>query len=103
MEKRLSAVPPAEREVYLILSATTRTEDLYLILEKYSIFKPNKLIFTKIDETAALGNLFNLKMRTDIPMAYFTTGQKVPEDIEIAYPRKLARRIFVENNKGDNT
>ncbi|MCU0290283.1 MAG: hypothetical protein MUF15_28345 [Acidobacteria bacterium] len=103
MEKRLSGVPPAEREVYLILSAPTRTEDLYLIFEKYCVFKPNKLIFTKIDETAALGNLFNLKMRTDIPMAYFTTGQKVPEDIEIAYPRKLARRIFLENIKGDNT
>lgn len=102
MDKRLSGVPTTEREVYLILSAPTRTEDLYLIFEKYSIFKPDKLIFSKIDESAALGNLFNLKMRTKIPMAYFTTGQKVPEDIEIAYPRKLARRVFLENNKGDN-
>jgi flagellar biosynthesis protein FlhF len=101
MEKHLSGVPPAEREVYLILSAPTRSEDLYLIYEKYSIFKPDKLIFSKIDESAALGNLFNLKMKTDIPMAYFTTGQKVPEDIEIAYPRKFARRIFSYNNKGD--
>lgn len=101
MEKHLSGVPSAEREVYLILSAPTRSEDLYLIYEKYSIFKPDKLIFSKIDESAALGNLFNLKMKTDIPMAYFTTGQKVPEDIEIAYPRKFARRVFSYNNKGD--
>jgi flagellar biosynthesis protein FlhF len=101
MEKHLAGVPPTEREVYLILSAPTRSEDLYLIYEKYSIFKPDKLIFSKIDESAALGNLFNLKMKTDIPMAYFTTGQKVPEDIEIAYPRKFARRVFSYNNKGD--
>jgi flagellar biosynthesis protein FlhF len=101
MEKHLSGVPPTEREVYLILSAPTRSEDLYLIYEKYSIFRPNKLIFSKIDESSALGNLFNLKMKTDIPMAYFTTGQKVPEDIEIAYPRKFARRVFSYNNKGD--
>jgi flagellar biosynthesis protein FlhF len=98
MEKHLSGIPPEEKEVYLILSATTKTPDLYLAYEKYSIFEPVKLIFSKIDETLSLGNLFNLKMRTDIPMAYFTTGQRVPEDIEIAYPGKFARRIFLDYN-----
>lgn len=98
MEKHLSGIPPEEKEVYLILSATTKTPDLYLAYEKYSIFKPVKLIFSKIDETLSLGNLFNLKMRTNIPTAYFTNGQRVPEDIEIAYPRKFARRVFLDHN-----
>lgn len=102
MAKHLSGVPPGEREVYLTVSAPTRSEDLYLVYEKYSIFKPDKLIFTKIDESISLGNLFNLKMRANIPTAYFTTGQKVPEDIEIAYPRKFARRVFLDNNQGEN-
>jgi flagellar biosynthesis protein FlhF len=98
MEKHLSGIPPEEKEVYLILSATTKTPDLYLTYEKYSIFEPVKLIFSKIDETLSLGNLFNLKMRTNIPTAYFTNGQRVPEDIEIAYPRKFARRVFLDRN-----
>lgn len=101
MEKHLSGIPPEEKEVYLVLSATTKTSDLYLAYEKYSIFEPVKLIFSKIDETLSLGNLFNLKMRTNIPTAYFTNGQRVPEDIEIAYPRKFARRVFLDyNNNG---
>jgi flagellar biosynthesis GTPase FlhF len=41
-------------------------------------------------------------MKTDVPAAYFTTGQRVPEDIEIAYPRKFARRVFLDyNNIGE--
>lgn len=102
MEKHLSTVPPEECEVFLTLSASTRSEDLYLMYDKYSIFKPDKFIFTKIDETFSLGNLFNLKMKTSLPAAYFTTGQRVPEDIEIAYPRKFARRVFLNYTKGDN-
>lgn len=102
MEKHLSGIPPEEREVFLTVSASTRSQDLFLVYEKYSIFNPDKFIFTKIDETFSLGNLFNLKMKTDIPTAYFTTGQRVPEDIEIAYPRKFARRVFIDYNKGEN-
>ena len=102
MEKHLSTLPTEEKEVFLTVSASTRSQDLYLIYEKYSIFNPDKFIFTKIDETSSLGNLFNLKMKTDIPTAYFTTGQKVPEDIEIAYPRKFARRVFLNYMKGEN-
>lgn len=103
MEKHLSSIPEDEKEVFLLLSAITKSDDLYMIYEKYSVFKPDKIIFSKIDESLSLGNLFNLKMRVDIPAAYFTTGQRVPEDIEIAYPRKFARRIFLDyNNKGED-
>ncbi|MCP4152379.1 MAG: flagellar biosynthesis protein FlhF [bacterium] len=102
MEKHLSGVPEEEKEVFLTLAAPTRSPDLFYMYEKYSIFKPDKFIFTKIDESMSLGNLFNLKMKTDIPTAYFTTGQRVPEDIEIAYPRKFARRVFLDYNKGES-
>ncbi|MGE5341472.1 MAG: flagellar biosynthesis protein FlhF [Candidatus Omnitrophota bacterium] len=103
MEKHLSTIPEEEKEVYLILSASTKSDDLYMIYQKYSVLNPHKVIFSKIDESLSLGNLLNLKMRIDIPAAYFTTGQRVPEDIEIAYPRKFARKIFLDyNNKGED-
>ncbi|MCP5053660.1 MAG: flagellar biosynthesis protein FlhF [bacterium] len=103
MEKHLSGIPREEREVYLVLSASTKSVDLYHTFEKYSLFNPDKLIFSKIDESLSLGNIFNLKMKTDIPAAYFTTGQRVPEDIEIAYPRKFARRVFLDYNSAGET
>jgi len=104
MAKHLSGIPREEKEVFLVLSASTKSSDLYHIYEKYSLFNPDKFIFSKIDESLSLGNIFNLKMKTDIPTAYFTTGQRVPEDIEIAYPRKFARRIFLDynTNSGEN-
>jgi flagellar biosynthesis protein FlhF len=102
MEKHLSGIPGDEKEVYLILSASTKSSDLYHTYEKYSLFRPDKFIFSKIDESLSLGNIFNLKMKTDIPTAYFTTGQRVPEDIEIAYPRKFARRVFLDYNSSPN-
>ena len=98
MEKHLTGIPEDEKEVYLVLSASTKSADLHHIYEKYSLFKPDKFIFSKIDESLSLGNIFNLKMKTDIPTAYFTTGQRVPEDIEIAYPRKFARKLFLDYN-----
>lgn len=103
MEKHLSTIPEDEKEIFLVLSASTKSDDLYMIYEKYNALRPDKVIFSKIDESLSLGNLFNLKMRIDIPAAYFTTGQRVPEDIEIAYPRKFARKIFLDyNNKGED-
>ncbi len=94
IDKIVKEIPETEREIMLILSASTKTEDLKNIYKKYSIFNPEKFIFSKLDETLNLGNLFNLKMESDIPVAYFTTGQQVPEDIEIAYPRRFASKIL---------
>jgi flagellar biosynthesis protein FlhF len=91
-----------ELETMLILSASTKTEDLKNIFNKYRVFNLKKFIFSKLDETLTFGNLFNLKVESDIPIAYFTTGQQVPEDIEIAYPRRLAGKILSVSINGGN-
>lgn len=96
----LDEIPKDELDTMLILSASTKTEDLKNIYEKYSLFNPDKFIFSKLDETLTLGNLFNLKVSANIPAAYYTTGQQVPEDIEIAYPRRLAAKILSVSKNG---
>lgn len=83
-------------EVYLCLSATTKDIDLEEILHRFSIFKISKVVFTKIDESESLGNMVNLLMKDNLPIAYFTTGQRVPEDIEVATSAKLADLILRE-------
>jgi flagellar biosynthesis protein FlhF len=81
-------------EVYLCLSATTKDRELEEILNRFSIFQISKIVFTKIDESESFGNMINLLMRDNLQIAYFTTGQRVPEDIEVATPAKLADMIL---------
>ena len=81
-------------EVYLCLSATTKDRELEEILHRFSIFQIGKIVFTKIDESESCGNMVNLLMKNNLQVAYFTTGQRVPEDIEVATPAKLADMIL---------
>lgn len=83
-------------EVYLCLSATTKDRELEEILHRFSIFQISKVVFTKIDESESLGNMVNLLMKDNLSIAYFTNGQRVPEDIEVATSAKLADMILRE-------
>lgn len=83
-----------EKEVYLVMSATTKYRDMISIADAYSEVTEYKLIFTKLDETTALGNLFNLRMRTNAEMSYVTIGQNVPEDIEPFNPQVVVKQLL---------
>jgi flagellar biosynthesis protein FlhF len=96
----LSVIPRGERVMFLLISATTKWADIRQIYDNFSVLQPDKLIFSKIDETCSLGNLFNLRMRSDMPVAYFTTGQRVPEDIEIASTKKFVRLVLHGRGQG---
>ena len=84
----------AEKEVFLVLSATTKYRDLISIADTYSAMTEYKLIFTKLDETTTLGNLLNLKLHTGAPLSYVTYGQNVPDDIEIFNPQKTVKQLL---------
>ncbi len=83
-----------EVEVMLVLSATTKNRDLCEITDRFCPIGPKKLLFTKLDETTTYGPVVNETVRTKLPIAYFTTGQNVPDDIEAANPTKLARMLL---------
>jgi flagellar biosynthesis protein FlhF len=70
--------------IHLVLSATTKESDLLEITSRYKTLGISRLLFTKLDETMKLGNVFNVVQATGIPVSYFTTGQSVPDDIETA-------------------
>ena len=82
-----------EKDLYLVLSATTKYRDLLSIADAYSDFKGYKLIFTKLDETVSYGNLFNLKLKTGADMSYITCGQRVPDDIAPFSPQTIVRQL----------
>ncbi len=84
----------AEKEVFLVLSATTKYKDLIIIADSYSEMTKYNLIFTKLDETVTLGNLLNIKLYTDASMSYVTYGQNVPDDIEEFNPQKTVKQLL---------
>ncbi len=81
-------------EIYLTLSVTTKYKDLIDITKRYSDVKDWSIIFTKLDETCALGNILNLRMLTGAPLSYTTSGQNVPDDIEIINEQALAKQLL---------
>jgi flagellar biosynthesis protein FlhF len=83
-----------EKEVYLVVSATTKYRDLKSIADAYSEITDYKLIFTKLDETTALGNLLNLKLYTGAPLSYITCGQNVPDDIEQFNAQRTVKNLL---------
>ena len=83
-----------DKDTYLVVSATTKYRDLLAIADAYSEFTDYKLIFTKLDETTTLGNLFNLCMHTGASMSYVTCGQNVPDDIEVFSPQKVVKQLL---------
>lgn len=84
----------AEKEVYLVVSATTKYSDLISIADSYSDMTDYKIIFTKLDETTTLGNILNLKLHTGAELAYITCGQNVPDDIEHFNPQRTVKLLL---------
>ncbi|WP_287387867.1 flagellar biosynthesis protein FlhF [Lachnospira sp.] len=84
-------------DIYLTLSVTTKYKDLVNIAKKYDDIKGWKIIFTKLDETCSLGNIINVKMLTNAPLSYTTSGQNVPNDIELINEQFIAKQLLGGN------
>lgn len=96
MRKYLTVHP--DIETHLCLSATTRDRELHQSIERFGLMPVDRLLFTKLDESVTFGSIVNTQMRETVPLSYFTTGQRVPEDIEIATTNRLADLVIREMN-----
>lgn len=81
-------------KIYLTLSITTKYKDLQSITETYKEIEDWSIIFTKLDETCTLGNIFNIKLLTGARLSYTTSGQNVPNDIEVINEQALAKQLL---------
>lgn len=76
-------------EHLLVLSATTKDVDLKEITRRFGELPISSVVFTKLDESTTYGSLFNHVIRFKKPISFLTTGQKVPEDLEVATKERL--------------
>ena len=83
---------------YLAIPATLAARDMENIVTRFqSILNPDALVLTKLDEAtdnACFGKLLTIQAKTGLPLAYVTTGQKVPDDITFPDAHAIAARIL---------
>ena len=77
-------------DCHLVLPASMKPTDLSRMIDGFEMFRPQKLIFTKLDETDSFGPILNESVRTGKPLSFFGNGQRIPEDLETARSNRMA-------------
>lgn len=88
LQELLTACPGSEK--HLCLSSTTRDRELAETVGRFAGHSIDRLIFTRLDESETFGSIINVLLRSNLPPAYLTTGQRVPQDLEIATADRLS-------------
>ena len=81
-------------DVHLVLSSTSCQSAVELAYQRFSEVRVDKMIFTKLDEASHVGVVLNVCHKVNKALSYVTTGQDVPNDIEVGRGRMLARMIL---------
>lgn len=97
MSRFLSNYPGLD--THLVLAASMRTNDLRRAAERYEVFRPNKLLFTRLDETETFGPILSQSVRMGKPVSYLSHGQRIPEDLEAATREGLLDMILTPTAK----
>ncbi|UCD28315.1 MAG: flagellar biosynthesis protein FlhF [Planctomycetota bacterium] len=81
-------------ETHLVLSCTAHPKQLIEVAEKFGILGIDRVVFTKLDEAVGLGVILNVISRTNLKLSYLSTGQDVPDDIEVGHLRQIAEMVL---------
>jgi len=88
-----------ETETYLVLSLTSKYEDMKDIVNQFDLIPISKVILTKKDETSTYGAMLNIPLELGKGIAYVTVGQNVPDDIVEASIPYILDCLFEVNDK----
>jgi len=84
---RLSA---SKVRVLLTMSCTAQAAVLAETVRAFRHLAPCGCVLTKVDEAACLGGAISALIRYDLPLAYVTDGQEVPEDMHWAGGKRFS-------------
>lgn len=76
---------------HLVASATSQPRIMKSVWHCYKMANLSGCIVTKTDEALTLGEALGFVMETGLPVAYYTNGQKIPEDLHHAESVPLVR------------
>jgi flagellar biosynthesis protein FlhF len=91
MTEQLAALQlgAARARVVLALPAQGEGHALEEIVQAYARVTPSTCILTKVDEAASLGAVISTVLRHKLKIAYICDGQRVPEDLHQAHPKRI--------------
>ena len=87
-------------DTHLVLDLAKKESDRRRAIEFHQVFNPSKLLFTRLDQTAAYGAVIGDSLRTGLPIGYLSTGPVIPDDIEAADADSIADRILGNDANG---
>ena len=76
----------------LVLSANSQYQVMKAAIHSYREAKLDYCVMSKLDECAHLGDAISVLVDHNLPLAYVTDGQSVPEDIDIVESSQLVAR-----------
>lgn len=92
LQRFVAAAEP--HEVHLVLSSTAGEKVLMREAEAFSAIGLDKVVLTKLDEAVSFGMLINVVRKIGKKLSFFTTGQEVPDQIEVSRPERLAELVL---------
>lgn len=95
LKSMLAEAKPAE--VHLVLSAVSGARSLATTAQRFASVGTTAMIVTKVDEATTLGNLVSVTRSCGLPISYVTDGQNVPDDIQTARSRELAKLMLQQH------
>lgn len=81
-------------QLHLVLSAATGSQQLSEAAHRYRHLRPDRLVFTKLDETTATGSILTPALRVRRPVSCLADGQRVPEDLHPARTDRLVDLVL---------
>lgn len=85
--------------VHLVLPATMRASETRELVRRWAVFNPDRLIFTRMDETSAYGGCVAAALASGAPMSWLGTGQDIPEDLDLASPERIFQAFLTPELK----
>jgi flagellar biosynthesis protein FlhF len=83
-----------EVRVNLVIAATTRSEDVSRIMTRFQRLSPQRVIFTKMDETDSRSAVVGDLLRSEVRITFLTNGQRVPEDLLSPSASEMAKWVL---------
>ncbi len=88
---------------FLVLPTTSQARVLLDTYEAYREAGLNGCILTKLDEAIHLGEVLGLVLEKRLPVSYFTNGQNIPDDVQLASPASLLARFARDVERSEET
>ena len=92
LQQILNAASP--HQTHLVLSMATSESVMHQAAERFASIRPDRVIFTKLDEAVNFGAMVNIARKINTELSFVTTGQEVPDHIEPSNSDRLARLVL---------